>query len=232
MATPPTRVSYGASVFNTTTTPKTVNVTVQTGDRLVVASLGESGNVTNVTTAPTGGSLTYTQAASLGASSDARAIAWTATASGNNTFDVSCVRPSSSTSVWWGCCVWVYRNSDGFGTVGAPALGTVSNTVTLTTTGDNSALVVVADDYNALDGSSRTGRTVNGSTGTEETYFFDSVHHTVYTRRWDDTGSIGSVTAGYSAPTGQDCAIIAIEILGTTSVSLPPSLIMPTRRSY
>jgi hypothetical protein len=140
----------------------------------------------------------------------------------------------SATDAWWGVVVWVYRASGGFGTVGAPAVGTTSNLVTLTTTGANSALVVASADWAAVDGTTRTRRTVNGSTGTEEAYSRDSVHWGTYVQRYDDTGSIGSVTAGYSAPTGQATATIAVEILGSSggAPAIPPILVMQTRRAY
>lgn len=228
----PTFVSYGASVFDTTTSPKTVAISVNAGDRIVVASIAESSASSDVSTAPTGGGETYTQLASLGTSNlHARAIAWRATAASTQSYSVSCVRPMTSTSAWWGCCVWVWRNSDGFGAVGAPTVNSTSNSATLTTTQANSGLCVVSSDWNAADGTSRTRRTVNSSTGTERSYFRDSSHWAVYAQDYADTGSIGSVTAGYSAPTGQASAIIAVEILGTAggAPALPPHLVMTQR---
>lgn len=233
MATPPTLVSYGASVFNTSTAPKTVSVTVQNGDLLVVISLEEAAD-SPVTTAPTGGSLTYSQLAQLGTTSaHARAIAWSANATSNTTFSVSAVAPSSHTAGWWGVCVWVWRNHNGTGTIGAPTVNSTSNLVTMTTASDNSALSVASCDYLAVDGTTRTRRTVNGSTGTEESYFRDSAHYTVYAQDYADCGTAGSITAGYSAPTGQTSAIIAVEVKGTAGApALPPQLIMQTRRPY
>lgn len=215
MTTPPTRVSFGASVFNTSTTPKTVSVTVQTGDILVVMSLGESSNSAAVNTAPTGGSLTYTQRATLGTSSaTGRAIAWTAPATSSTTFSVSAIAPATDGSLWWGVAVWVWRGSDGVGTIGAPTAGSTSNLVTLTTTGANSALAIGSADWAAKDGTTRTRRTINGSTGTEQVYSRDSVHWGTYAQDYGDTGAAGSVTGGYSAPTLQASAIIAVEVLG------------------
>lgn len=235
MAVPPTFVSFGASVFNTTTTPKTVSVTVQTGDLLIVMSLAAGADNGANNTAPTGGSLTYTQLATLGTSNaHARAIAWSAAATSNATFNVSCVHPSTNgAGAFWGCMVWVWRNHGGVGTVGAPAVNSTSNLVTLTTAADNSALSIGSSDWAAVDGTTRTRRTINSSTGTEDLYGRDSVQYSWYGSRYADAGAAGSVTAGYSAPTGQASAIIAVEVKGSAAAALlPPILIMQTRRSY
>jgi hypothetical protein len=213
MATPPTFVSFGNTVLNTTTEPKTVSVTVQTGDLLIVASIMESATSAGpVNTAPTGGSLTYSQLATLGTTnSHARAIAWSAPATGNATFSVSAVMPSVSTG-WWGLAVWVWRSHNGTGTIGAPTVNSTSNLVTMTTAAANSALCVVSADWNAVDGTTRTRRTVNGSTGTERGYFRDSVHWGAYQQDYADTGAAGSISAGYSGPAGQATATIGIEV--------------------
>jgi len=232
MATPPTRVSYVASVFDTTTTPKTVSVTVQTGDRVLVASVAANGTGGATNTAPTGGGETYTQLATLGVdTNNSRNIAWSMTATSAQTFNISAVRPLVNTSTIWGVLAWVYRGSDGFGAVGAPAVGTTNGLATFTTQAANSAVLAFSADWNAVDGTTRTRRTINASTGTEETYYRNSVEYTVYTQRYDDAGAAGSVSAGYSAPTGQKSAIIAVEIKGAAAgAAALPELVMPQMR--
>jgi hypothetical protein len=55
----------------------------------------------------------------------------------------------------------------------------------------------------------------------------------LYAQDYADTGAAGSVTAGYSAPTGQASAIIAVEVLGSAAAApVPPILVMPTRRAF
>jgi len=126
---------------------------------------------------------------------------------------------------------WVYRGSDGFGAVGAPAVGTTNGLATFTTQAANSAVLAFSADWNAVDGTTRTRRTINASTGTEETYYRNSVEYTVYTQRYDDAGAAGSVSAGYSAPTGQKSAIIAVEIKGAAAgAAALPELVMPQMR--
>ncbi|HEX6681558.1 MAG TPA: hypothetical protein VF062_02130, partial [Candidatus Limnocylindrales bacterium] len=194
-------------------------MTVQAGDRLLVASIAENAAGGAVNTAPTGGGQTYTQLATLGTdANNSRVIAWSCTASSSQTFSVSAVRPMTDTSPVWGVVAWVYRNSDGFGAVGAPTVGSTSNLATFTTQAANSAVLVVSGDWDAIDGTTRTRRTVNSATGAEETYFRDSAAYTVYASRYDDAGAAGSISAGYSAPAGQQSAMIAVEIKGTTVV--------------
>ena len=227
----PTFVSQGSSAFDTNTTPKTVSITTQTGDRVVVIAISANAS-SPVSTAPTGNSQTYTQVASLGTTSaHGRAIAWTMTETAGGTYNVSCTRPSGVNI--WGFSVWVWRDSDGFGAVGAPTVNSTSNSVTLTTTGANSGLCVASCDWNAVDGTTRTRRTINGSTGTERSYYRNSAEYTAYAQDYADCGSTGSVTAGYSAPTGQASAIIAVEVKGTAggAPALPPILVMQTRRA-
>jgi len=230
----PTFVSYGASAFNTSTTPKTVAISVTAGDRIVVISVAESGNGGAINTAPTGGSETYTQVATLGTSNlDGRAIAWTATAASTQSYSVSAVRPSGNSAQFWGCMVWVWRDSNGFGTIGAPTVNSTSNLVTLTTAQANSGLCVASADYASIDGTTRTRRTVNSSTGAEDVYGRASTNYAWYGQHYLDTGSVGSITAGYSAPAAQTTATIAVEVRGTASAAtIPPSLIMQTRRPF
>lgn len=233
----PTFVSFGASVFNTTTTPKTISITTTTGDRIVVMAFAESASQPT-TTAPTGNSNTFTQAQSIPPSSSnavSRAIAWTATEASGATYNVSVPRPSSDGVLWWGAMVWVWRDSDGFGASAAPTAGSTSNSVPITTTQANSGLCVGSADWNAADGTSRTRRTINSSTGAEDNYFRDSSHYSTYGQHYTDCGSVGSVTGGYSAPASQASAIIAVEVKGTAGgggPALPPILIMQTRRAY
>ena len=230
----PTFVSFGSSAFNTATSPKTVAISVTAGDRIIVMSLGEHAGASPVDTAPTGGGETYTLVATLGSGSTVpRAVAWTATAASTQSYSVSCVRPMSTSTTIWGCMVWTLRDSNGFGVIGAPTVGSTSNSVTVTTTQNNSTLVIGSTDYTATDGTSRTLRTINSSTGSEDLYGTLSTSHTWYAQRYTDCGTAGSVTGGYSAPTGQVSAIIAVEVKGTAGgPALPPELIMQTRRAY
>jgi hypothetical protein len=100
----------------------------------------------------------------------------------------------------------------------------------LTTAAANSGLCVASSDWNSIDGTTRTRRTINGSTGTEELYGRDSAQYAWYAQDYADCGAAGSITAGYSAPTGQASAIIAVEIKGTAGGAALPELVMQPMR--
>lgn len=229
----PTFVSYADSGFNSTTTPKTLGVTTQAGDRLAVVAIVENG-LSSSSTAPTGNGNTFGQGAAIGTTDQVcRAIAWTCTEVAGGTYNISVPRPSSAVNLFWGAAVAVWRDSDGFGNIGAPTAGSTSNLVTFTTAQANSGLFILSGDWNSADGTTRTRRTINGSTGTERVYFRDAARYSVYGQTYADTSAVGSVSGGYSAPTGQASAIIAVEIRGTAggAPALPPHLVM-AQRSY
>lgn len=237
MATPPTLISEGESDWDATATTKVVNITVAAGDRIVVKGATE-GNACTLGT-PTGGSLTYTLEKSFVGASNCAVYGWTATASGSATFDVSIT--SAGSVLKWGHTVEVWRNSDGIGnssvtnSTGAPSLA-------LTTAADNSAISTISGDWNAADGTSRTWRTINSVTptvgnGGERVYFRNSSNYTVYGAQWPDVGAAGSKTTGLSAPSGQQYAIISIEVKGTasTATAVPAPIVIdqppaPARR--
>jgi hypothetical protein len=213
----PTVASSGASIFSSTAATLTASITVASGDLLVILAIIENG-ASPVTTAPTntGTALTFTQRAAPGTDlNHARAIMFTADSSSSQTTTVTVTRPAASNK--WGFQWWVINNHNGVGAVASASTG--SNTQAITTTASNSMLIGGSGDWNAVDGASRTRRTINSSTGTEYTYFRDSVAYTVYTQSYADAGIAGSVTFGYSAPTGQLSAIIALEIKAAAGVT-------------
>lgn len=213
---PPTFVSYSdGSGFSGVTNPRTVSVTTQTGDRIVVAAEVENGN-TPTTTAPSGNGNTFALVINQPSATNnaiGRVAVWTATEVSGATYNVSCPKPTGDTGVHWGFEVWVWRDSDGFGATAST--GSAASTLAVTTQQDNSALCVGISDWNAVDGATRTRRTVNGGTGTERTYYRDSARYAVYAMDYGDAGTAGSKTVGYSAPTGQQTALGVVEVLGT-----------------
>ena len=232
MATPPQFVSYGETVWNSVATPKSVSVTTQTGDRIVVLIAVENGNqATTTPSAPSGNGNTFTKQAQYPTTSlnaDGMTVIWTATEVAGATYSLSIPRPTGASSMW-GAGVSVWRASDGFGAV-AQLTADASNSIAITTQADNSAICAVHSDWNAVDGTTRTRRTINGSTGTERTYFRDSATYTVYVQDYADAGAAGSKTAGYSAPTGQAAISAAIEIKGTAGAAPPAQLPSWTNR--
>ena len=201
MATPPTFVAGYETAFNTSTTPRTVSVTVAVDDVLVCCGVVENGNATLATpTGVTGVTWTLQQSIVIDANWAASYV-WTGTATQAGTFTASIVR--SGFAISWGYRVSRFSGSTGIGATAKTNVSGAAPSLAVTTTGDNSALIVNSNDWNAVDGTTRTWRTVNGSPATEATYFRDSATYTVYHGRHADAGTAGSKTVGLSAPAGQ-----------------------------
>lgn len=224
MAFPPTFVAEQETAFNNTT-PKSVaaSLTALTGDILVeVAGLEDSSNGSLLT--PTGGtSVTRTSQAveDAGASTSAEAALWTAPVTSGQTFTPSFSRSgvSGGTGNYIGTAL-LFRGSDGVGNAAHTnnGTGTGAPSLNITTTQDNSAVIVVVGDWTAQT-TARTWLTVNGTTptaanGFERSYFSDGVHMGYYVAYWPDVGAAGLKTVGLSAPSIMRYVICAIEIKG------------------
>lgn len=222
----PTFVAEYESVWNTTTTPKTISVTTAVDDVLALGIMVENG--AGGVDAPTGGTgLTWTLRQSIDIDINwCTTVVYTAVATTAETFTLSSTITGSGAFWGFNCLRW--SGSDG---VGASAKANVSGaapSLALTTTGANSAVATFNSDWNAADGASRTWR--NGET--EQTYFRDAARYTVYAGRWNDSGAAGAKTLGLSAPAGQKYSIAGVEILGSAggAPAIPPHLVMATRR--
>lgn len=209
------------------------SVSWSAGDVLVATASSENGSLLWSTAGPTGGTgLTWTY---LGTNSgaDANSTAaqvWYAVApSSQSGQTVSLTTWASGGTSWGGWRLTVWTGTSGVGATvvgaagqsGAPSLG-------ITTTGANSAVQALVSDWNAVDGASRTYRTVNSITPTaggagEVGYARDGTRGTAYGAYWSDAGAAGSKTVGLTAPTGQLYTVTAIEILGTGSGAATPT---------
>jgi hypothetical protein len=220
----PTFVATATSSYNSAATSKSVSgLTVQVGDLIVVKAVAENAGTTFSTPTATGlatasaFTLEATQPTGTPGALDPRAQLWTATitsVSGGTSFGVDL---GSNFSDWYGFRVEVWRDSDGFGTVFGASGDNSAPSATASTTQANSAITYVSTDWNALDGASRTYRTSDAGTFTEELYFHDSSYYTNYAGYHANAGAAGSKTIGLSAPGGQRWALVGIEIKGTTS---------------
>ncbi|HMH70159.1 MAG TPA: hypothetical protein VK502_02075, partial [Candidatus Saccharimonadales bacterium] len=225
MAAPTFIAAYNTS-YTTTGTTKTLSVTTQAGDTLVVYGGGNTvGASTPLTlTTPTGNSVSFSLLQSIAISSKASAYLWSAVdAAGGTSWTLSCSASDASTA--WGFSCAVFRNANGTGASdnvngnGAPSLS-------LGTTQANSAIVVFNHDWAALDGASRTWRTINSITptsgnGLELTYSFNASTTTAYGAYYDDVGATGSKTVGLSAPGSQSFSLVTVEVLGIAGVIAP-----------
>jgi hypothetical protein len=223
MATPPTIVSFTQSATNfTSTTSKQTTVSVQVGDLIVVWELAKNYMSYGTGTSDTQ-SNSYTNGVSyvVVANRTANGYAWTEAGSTGSVTITSNVNTASN----WGMFVWVLRDHGG---IGADASRNQADTLpshTVTTTGANSALLVANGDFESNDGASRTWTSINGSTGSERLYQRDAgVVYVFYANEYADTGAAGSKTFGMGAPAGQDYALVAVEVLGTTPPAAPPDV--------
>jgi len=189
--------------------------TVITGSRLVVYAGTGSNSVLLTGISDTSGR-TWTLQQSIAVSLFSTAYVWTSNpvvSTGSITVTVT----ASGTSDNWGADLLEFSGSSGIGassktnTTGAPTLN-------ITSTGDNSALVVVNMDFNNVDGTSRLWLT-NAGAFTELTYSRAASVIAAYGGYHADAGPAGTDAVGLSAPTGQKYSIIALEVLGTAGVA-------------
>lgn len=225
MATAPSFITEQETAWNGTT-PKSVaaSITAVTNDILVEVAGMEQSTLSNLGT-PTGGtSVTRTARATEDANSGntCEARAWTAPITSDQTFT-----PSFNTNgtLFYEGTALLFRGSDGVGAATSTNNGTGSGapSLNITTTQDNSAIVVVVVDWNAVDGASRVWSTVNGITptagnGYERSYNLDAARGTYYVAYYPDAGAAGVKTVGLSAPSTQRYVICAVEIKGAASV--------------
>lgn len=201
-------------------TRTTAAFTATAGNMLVVVAASENGNYTEPGP-PVSSGLTFTSQVDIGAAGfDCGIRVWTAPvgSTGSRTVALTC---GGTGSRYWGFDVYEFSGSDGIGAV-ATILSSAALSVGITTLADNSALVCVNGDFNAVDGASRTWLAINDA-AIEKDYFRNAVAYGVYTAYWADAGAAGAKTVGLSAPSGQRIAMAAIEVKGASAPYSPPA---------
>ena len=207
----PTLVATYQSTFDSNTSPKSVVVSVLSGDLIVYAAKMEDsgGTLDN----PTAVGNTFTSAQQITAASYCQMGTWTAVAAATNaTLSVEGTR--SGTIRHWGFTVEVWRSHGGVGASGNAFATTAAPALALTTTGPDSGISVAVGDWTAIDGATRTWRTGAGAL-TEVTYYRNSVKYAVYHGYHANAGAVGLKTLGLTVPSNMKYAIIGLEILGT-----------------
>ena len=220
MAAPLFIAAYSSN-YAAIATVKTTTVTTQPGDLLVVYAASENGTSTIGTPTGNGVVLTLNQSVTLG-TQWSNAYIWSGIDSVGGT-NWTLTSNYGGTGVYWGMTCLVFRNSSGVGASTSGNVNAALPTLNLTSTQDNSAVVVLSADWNGLDGTSRAWLTVNSITptnanGKEIDYTFVSTVYTVYGAYYNDVGAIGSNTFGLSAPTGQRYSMVALEVKGLAAV--------------
>lgn len=224
MATPPTRLSYNIpSSGNFSTAPASFTTTsfnVTAGDLIVVqSSVGNASSLTSVTPTASGGAVTWTSRASqtAGTVNQSAAYCWTGAVGSTATgITVSLARPYSAGTLFWGISATVFTAHGGVGVAFSGSNGTGSGAPSVAATcSANSAVVCQINDWNAIDGTTRTWRTINSAAESEAAYFRDAAQHTVYGGFRTDTGAAGSITQGLTTPSTMRWVLVGVEILGT-----------------
>jgi hypothetical protein len=223
MTIPPTRVATAASVWNTTTSPKTASVSsLLTGDRIVLllgAADASLGNTSITPTTTVGTSSAWSPLLSIGTiSNSSRVYLATATVTADSpTFTVSLAAAPSAVN--WGFRLVAYRNSGGLGpnigskNTNTPATSTMD--CAFTATGNNSAIEVVAADWtaNATSPTASDEREVQaGNEVTTVEFPGDGTTYGAFTGVYADAGAAGAKTVGWSLT--RQPTIGAVEILG------------------
>jgi hypothetical protein len=218
--TPPSFIQEAETAWNSVTTPKTTgSFTVVSGDILVCFAIAEDFGMTFSTPTNTGTAFTWTLQQEVAITDYARVAVWTALATTGQSMTVSVARGSGDTLDYFGANVLTIRGASAVGASSQTNVSSGAPTLNITTTQAGSLLVVANGDWNTVDGTSRTWRTVNGNTptagnGLEVTYFRDVSKYAAYGAYYPDAGAIGTYAVGLSAPSGQKYAIIAVEIKG------------------
>ena len=207
----PTFVAEYPTAFDSTTSPKTSMsaVSINSGDVLVGLFAKESTSGTPGVTEDGTESWILQQSIFDGSLTEVDGVTYTATTSEPLT-----VTYTNSVAIYFGANTLRFSNSSGVG-ASAGTTGSGSPSVGITTTADNSAIVVIVGDWNAVSGTQTF--TSDGGAGTPVNltdYPGDNAHYGVAIAYYPDAGTAGAKTVGMSAPTGQAYSIIAIEVKG------------------
>src|SRR5262249_15528722 len=142
---------------------------------------------------------------------------WTAPSSSAQTYTLSATRGGSTAN--YGDIAVRFFGSTGAGASNKSQSASGAPSVSLTTQQDNSAIVAIVGDWNAVDGSTRTWRTITGFTptagnGQELVYNRTAGDYAVYVAYWPDAGTAGAKTVGLSAPSTLKYNLLAVEVKG------------------
>lgn len=232
MAAPTFIGSASTAVWNSSTTPRsTGTVAALSGDRVAaVATCGYGDLTERQSISGTGVTLTLSADSFADQNSETDLYTGTVAASG----DVSAAIANTAAFPFGGAQL-VFRASDGFGAPVEQVNGGL--TLNITTVQDDSAIVVVIGDWNAIDPVSRVWTTVNSiaptsGNGYERYCALVSGQYAYYVAYYPNAGAAGAKTVGIaSGVAGTKPTIIAIEVKGSSGPP-PPSEALMGQRFY
>jgi hypothetical protein len=237
----PTFVDSYVTDWVSSAAQKTAAVTVSTNDLLVVFCVGATwADSSDNAVTPFGGGLTYDLLEQVRTLNEVTVGVWAAYCDSPQSFTLTTGRdPANNSGNSHGACIVQFAATAGVGAHQVTAANTGAPLNALTTVGDNSAVVLFNGDWNAVDGASRTWRTVNGTTptvgnGYELSYSFVSGQYTLYGAWWPDVGLAGAPSFGLSAPAGQKYQAVAVEMRSSvaSSAHLPPGTQQANTQQY
>lgn len=209
----PTLSDYKESTFtdNVSTSEVTSSLTWSSGDVIVV--LGVTGDNQRTLSTPTATGLTFSAVAGTptNTANKAKVYAWTATAGSSGSGAITSTVDVVSTGR--GIAAFAFSGSGGIGGSAISAALGSTTTQSLTRTGNNSHVVQIWGDWNAVNDTTVTW-TPSGETQQEAAHV--TTQATFFVASWGDQGSSGSTNYGFSGFAGGEMSAIALEILGTS----------------
>lgn len=219
MAAPTFVASYNAS-YSTNSTPKTLSITTQVGDLVVVYAGSENGG-DNATVVPSGNGITFTTHQSIPHSANtADAGIWSGIdTTGGTNWTLTATRTGTTES--WGFSALVFRNAVAGASVGDVFYDQTGTTQLALATAANSAVVVFAADWYATS-SARTWNTVNSVTptsgnGYETTYVYLGGVYVALGAYYPDVGGAGTKNYGYTGLETARNSMVALEIKSSSA---------------
>ncbi|MBK8191456.1 MAG: hypothetical protein IPK79_13545 [Vampirovibrionales bacterium] len=210
----PTFIAQYATAFNSDGSSKTAMSAVSINSDDVIVLVSASENYLGLTSETENGAGSFTNQEVFNTSNYCYTRASTYIAPANETITINVTKTGAI--AYFGGNAVRFSGSSGIGAteINNGASGTPS--VSITTTQANSAIVVIASDWNASTGSQTFTSSGGAGSPSDLTGFpGDNSHYGVAVAYYADAGSAGSKTVGMSAPTNQKWAIIAIEVKGS-----------------
>lgn len=228
MGTPPTFVGEHEDVWNSTTTPRSMTAFTPGNGNLLVAMMGEETTNGTANQLTISGGVTWTRQRNVAGinAGDCTIAAFSATGGGSSI--TPSLTNSGTSGKQFGANVLEFDGTT-TGGIGAIASTTISGshgtsgihpTLNITTTQDNSSIVVIYADFAGLTGSI-SNDSVNGSGPTQDT-LAQTGNYDVYVVHYIDAGPAGFKTVGMTMPgSSANTTMIAVEVLGTGGASTP-----------
>lgn len=208
--TAPTRSDTQVSNWTDSTgSEATGTLTWSSGDVIVVMGATENQNISLGT--PTATGLTFSLVTSVGSDNDCVIYLWSATAGSSGSSTVNSTGGGTSTNAMRGLIAYAFSGSNGLGATGTLA-SSANKVVSLTRANNNSAVVTMMGDWNAVDD---TIVTASPAGGTVRQTGHVSAAATFFAIDWGDQGTAGNTSYGITDHTGTvDMTGIAVEVRG------------------